>query len=40
LKKEYDGDTYFPEIDKNSWEVIDIENHEEFDVYYYERKLG
>ena len=40
LKKKYDGDTYFPEIDKNSWEVVEIENHEEFDVYYYERKLG
>lgn len=40
LKKEHAGDTYFPEIDENLWKIDSVEEHEEFDVYYYVRKLG
>ncbi|MCF8355605.1 MAG: dihydrofolate reductase [Melioribacteraceae bacterium] len=35
---EIEGDTFFPEIDKEIWELKNTENHEEFRVESYERK--
>lgn len=38
IKKEYEGDTYFPEFDENEWITEHIEQHDEFDVVAYRRK--
>jgi len=38
IKKEYEGDTYFPEFDELEWEVVKREDHEEFEFVEYERK--
>jgi dihydrofolate reductase len=38
LHEEYEGDTYFPEFDRNKFEIKEIENYQEFDVYIWIRK--
>ena len=38
MKFDVEGDTYFPEISKNIWEVTAIKETSEFSVYYYSRK--
>lgn len=38
INEEHDGDTFFPEIDENIWEIEKIEEHDKFDVRYYIRR--
>jgi|TARA_Y100000310_G_C20645664_1_gene796390 dihydrofolate reductase len=38
VKKEYEGDVYFPEFDESEWNVVKREDHEEFEFVEYERK--
>lgn len=38
MKFEAEGDTRFPEISKDIWEIAAIKETAEFDVYYYSRK--
>ena len=38
LNEDYEGDTYFPEIDENIWKIDKIEKHDRFDVHYYIRR--
>lgn len=38
MKFEVEGDTFFPEISKDIWEVAAIKETAEFTVYYYSRK--
>ena len=38
MKFEVEGDTFFPEISKDVWEVAAIKEAAEFTVYYYSRK--
>jgi len=38
VKKEYEGDVYFPEFSELEWEEIRREDHEEFEFVEYERK--
>ena len=38
IKKEYDGDTYFPEFDESEWTVESKEPHEQFEIVKYRRK--
>lgn len=38
VKKEYEGDVYFPEFDELEWEVVKKEDHEEFEFVEYRRK--
>ena len=38
IKKDYDGDTYFPEFDENKWIVEKKEDHQEFEFVVYVRK--
>jgi dihydrofolate reductase len=38
VKKEYEGDVYFPEFDEAEWNVVKREDHEEFEFVEYERK--
>ncbi|GJQ61804.1 MAG: dihydrofolate reductase [Melioribacteraceae bacterium] len=38
LNEDYEGDTYFPEIDENIWNIDNIEKHDRFDVHYYIRR--
>lgn len=38
MKFDADGDVFFPDFDKNLWEVTLVENKEEFDIYYYRTK--
>lgn len=35
---EAEGDTYFPEIDLNDWELESVTEHKEFNVHIYVRK--
>jgi dihydrofolate reductase len=37
LKDDYEGDTYFPQIKKDEWEIISREEHEAFETITYER---
>ncbi|MCQ2604058.1 MAG: dihydrofolate reductase [Spirochaetia bacterium] len=37
VKKDFDGDTYFPEIKPSEWHVVSTEEHDGFDLYIYER---
>jgi dihydrofolate reductase len=37
IKKDYDGDTYFPEFDKSEWTIEKREDHEEFEFIIYTR---
>jgi len=38
VKKEYEGDVYFPEFSELEWEVVRREDHEEFEFVEYKRK--
>ena len=38
IKKDYDGDAYFPEFDQTEWETTKEEDHAEFVFVVYERK--
>ncbi|MFC1769217.1 dihydrofolate reductase [Nanoarchaeota archaeon] len=38
IKKDYDGDTFFPEFSEDDWEVEKREDHEEFEFVVYKRK--
>ena len=38
MKRDYDGDTYFPEFDEREWKVEKREDHEEFEFVVYVRK--
>ncbi|MDD3976324.1 MAG: dihydrofolate reductase [Candidatus ainarchaeum sp.] len=40
IYKEYDGDTYFPEIDLNKWDLISEDKKEFFSFQTYIRKKG
>jgi len=40
VKKEYDGDTFFPEFNEADWDVESSEDHEEFELVVYVRKNG
>jgi dihydrofolate reductase len=31
IKKDYEGNTYFPNYDENKWEVVEIKEYEEFE---------
>ena len=35
IKKDYDGDTYFPEFDESEWTIEKREDHEEFEFVIY-----
>ena len=37
VKKDYEGDAYFPEFDAREWEVVREEDHPEFVFVVYER---
>lgn len=37
VKKEVDGDTFFPEFDREEWDEKEREEHEEFDFVTYTR---
>ncbi len=38
MKFEREGDVFFPEIDKNSFELASKEEHEEFTIMWYKKK--
>jgi dihydrofolate reductase len=38
IKEEYDGDTYFPEWNKDEWEIEKSEDHKEFEFFIFKRK--
>lgn len=38
VKREVDGDAFFPEFDKNEWEVEKREDHPDFELVIYARK--
>lgn len=38
MKFTADGDTYFPDINENNWDIDKIKETEEFEVYSYRRK--
>ncbi len=38
IKKEYQGDTYFPEFNKEEWEIEQTKDFEEFEFVIYRRK--
>lgn len=38
IKRDYEGDTRFPELDEGAWEVARREDHAEFEFRVYERK--
>ncbi|MFZ1290626.1 MAG: dihydrofolate reductase [Melioribacteraceae bacterium] len=38
MKFSVEGDTKFPKINNANWNLIKVENFDEFDVYFYERK--
>jgi len=38
VKKEYEGDTFFPEFDESEWTVEKREDHEEFEFVVYSKK--
>ena len=38
VKKEYDGDVFFPEFDENAWNVENREDYPEFELVVYARK--
>jgi len=40
VKKDYDGNKFFPEFSLEEWKIERKEEHEEFDVVYYKRKNG
>jgi len=38
IKRTYFGDTFFPQIDKNYWELYNKENRIEFEIEYYKKR--
>lgn len=40
IKKDYLGNTYFPEFDKTVWNIKKIQEHLEFELFLYERKVN
>ena len=38
IKKDYDGDAYFPEFNEDNWTIEKRENHDEFELVIYTRK--
>lgn len=38
MKFEREGDVFFPQIDKNNWELVSTEEHSEFTITTYNRK--
>ncbi len=38
IKKDYDGDAFFPEFNEADWEIEKREQHEEFELVVYKRK--
>lgn len=38
MKKDYEGDRFFPEFDEKDWEIEKREDFPEFEVVYYKRK--
>ena len=38
IKKEYEGDTFFPEFDEKEWNIARKEEHKEFEFVEYVRK--
>ncbi len=38
VKKEYDGDAFFPEFDENDWHIEKKEDHSEYEMVVYARK--
>ena len=38
VKKEYEGDAFFPEFNKDEWEIEKREEHEAFEFVVYKRK--
>ncbi len=38
VKRDYDGDVYFPEFDENEWEIEQKEDHPDFELVIYVRK--
>ena len=40
IKEEYEGDTYFPEVNLKEWYIISEEEHVEFFLVTYQRKEG
>ena len=38
IKKDYDGDTYFPNFSENGWNIEKREDHDEFELVVYTRK--
>lgn len=39
VKQSYEGDTFFPEFDKNNWDITEKKNFPDFEFVVYERKL-
>lgn len=37
INREYDGDTFFPEWDRENWEEVEREDHEKFSFIEYKR---
>ena len=37
VKKEYDGDTYFPEFNESDWTIEKREAHDEFEFVVYKK---
>jgi len=40
IKKDYAGDTYFPDFDEREWTIGSIEDHPEFEFRIYTRRRG
>lgn len=38
VKKNYEGDTFFPEFNESDWEVVDRQDFPEFELVTYQRK--
>ena len=38
LKKEYSGDTYFPNFNKENWKIIERKDFAEFELVIYQKK--
>ncbi|MFH1409658.1 MAG: dihydrofolate reductase [Nanoarchaeota archaeon] len=40
IKKDYEGDVFFPDWDEHEWEIEKKEAHDAFDFYIYRRKTA
>ncbi len=38
IHEEYEGDTYFPEVDMDAWQEVARDEHDQFDFVTYERR--